>query len=237
MLSPEENEKLTRVVGDTPMGNLLRRYWQPFALSEDLPQPGSDPLRVRMLGEDLMAFRDTNGKVGLTSRRCPHRAGGSLLRPQRRGRHPVHLPRLEVRRGWTCLETPTEPAAANFAVKMHLRAYPVEEKAGILWAYMGPAVLKPAIGRLRVDARAGEAIGTSRGARRTATLPRRSRAASTRSTRSTCTAPSTRTAGRIPTSSPTIGAYRIASATKDNPPVLFAENTDYGVLVGGRVRR
>ena len=73
MLSQEENERLTRTAAGTPMGDLVRRYWLPFALSADLPGPDCDPVRVRLLGEDLVAFRDTAGKVGLVDKGCPHR--------------------------------------------------------------------------------------------------------------------------------------------------------------------
>src|ERR1700685_2592168 len=73
MLSPEENIRLTRVGPGTPMGTLLRRYWQPACLASELLEPDGVPLRVRLLGEDLIAFRDTLGKVGLVDAYCPHR--------------------------------------------------------------------------------------------------------------------------------------------------------------------
>ena len=73
MLTAEENAILTKTDADTPMGEYFRRYWQPIALSEELPEPDSDPLRVTVMGEELVAFRDTNGRVGLMDRRCPHR--------------------------------------------------------------------------------------------------------------------------------------------------------------------
>jgi len=73
MLSNEDNVRLTRVSRGTPMGELMRRYWQPVLLAEELPEPDCAPKRVRILGEDLIAFRDTNGKVGLVDAYCPHR--------------------------------------------------------------------------------------------------------------------------------------------------------------------
>ena len=73
MLTAEENAILTETDADTPMGEYFRRYWQPIALSEELPELDSDPLRVTVMGEELVAFRDTNGRVGLMDRRCPHR--------------------------------------------------------------------------------------------------------------------------------------------------------------------
>src|SRR5579859_5822352 len=78
MLSREDNELLTRVGPGTPTGALLRCFWQPFALSSELPHADSDPIRVRLLGEDLIAFRDSNGAVGLLQNNCPHR-GASLF--------------------------------------------------------------------------------------------------------------------------------------------------------------
>ncbi|HWO72675.1 MAG TPA: Rieske 2Fe-2S domain-containing protein, partial [Dehalococcoidia bacterium] len=78
MLSEQDNEILTRVGPGTLMGNLLRRYWMPALLSSEVPEPDSPPVRVRLLGEDLVAFRDTNGKVGLVVQACPHR-GASLF--------------------------------------------------------------------------------------------------------------------------------------------------------------
>ena len=73
MLSVKDNETITRVGLGTPMGDLMRRYWQPLLLSREVAEPDGDPIRVRILGEDLVAFRDTSGRVGLLSEWCPHR--------------------------------------------------------------------------------------------------------------------------------------------------------------------
>ena len=73
MLAPEDNELVTNTNRGTPMGEVFRRYWMPVALSEELPGPDCEPLRVKVLGEDLIAFRDTNGDVGLVDAYCPHR--------------------------------------------------------------------------------------------------------------------------------------------------------------------
>src|SRR6202048_837496 len=78
MLKREDNELITRVGPATPMGDVMRRYWMPALLSSELPQPDSDPVRVQLLGENLVAFRDTNGNVGLVAANCPHR-GASLF--------------------------------------------------------------------------------------------------------------------------------------------------------------
>ena len=73
MLSIEDNELLTRTGADTPMGQYFRRFWQPVALVEELPEPDGAPLRVNIMGEQLVAFRDTEGRIGLLDGRCPHR--------------------------------------------------------------------------------------------------------------------------------------------------------------------
>src|SRR5437763_16548975 len=83
MLSKEDNEILTRVGPGTLMGNLLRRYWTPALLSSEAPEPDSPPVRVRLLGEDMVAFRDTEGRVGLVTQASPHRGGSLFL-----GRNP-----------------------------------------------------------------------------------------------------------------------------------------------------
>jgi phenylpropionate dioxygenase-like ring-hydroxylating dioxygenase large terminal subunit len=138
MLSGEENELLTRVSPGTPMGNLLRCFWQPFALDSELATPDSDPLRVRLLGEDLVAFRDSNGTVGLLAGNCPHR-GASLFfgRNEEAGIRCVY-------HGWkfsgdgTCVDMPNEPAESDFKHKVTATAYPVRERGGVLWAFLGP---------------------------------------------------------------------------------------------------
>src|SRR5262249_9876042 len=78
VLSPEQNDLLCRVGPGTPMGNLMRQYWIPAVRSDELPQPDGDPVRVRLLGEDLIAFRDTSGTPALIANNCPHR-GASLF--------------------------------------------------------------------------------------------------------------------------------------------------------------
>jgi phthalate 4,5-dioxygenase len=138
MLSKEDNELVTRVGPGTPMGNLMRQYWLPAMLSSELPHADSDPLRVMLLGERLIAFRDSNGKVGLLHNNCPHR-GASLFfgRNEEAGLRCVY-------HGWkfstdgTCLDMPNEPAESDFKHKVRAVAYPTRERGGIVWAYMGP---------------------------------------------------------------------------------------------------
>ncbi|MBV9324961.1 MAG: Rieske 2Fe-2S domain-containing protein, partial [Chloroflexi bacterium] len=145
MLSREDNELLTRVGPGTQMGNLLRTFWMPFALAIELPNTDSDPVRVRLLSEDLIAFRDTSGQVGLIQNNCPHR-GASLFfgRNEEAGIRCVY-------HGWkfdttgACVDMPNEPAESDFKHKVTATAYPVAERGGILWAYLGPAEHQPGL--------------------------------------------------------------------------------------------
>jgi phenylpropionate dioxygenase-like ring-hydroxylating dioxygenase large terminal subunit len=114
MLTKRDNELLTRVGPDTPMGQLLRRFWLPFGLTAELPGPDCNPIRVRLLGEELVAFRDTNGSVGLLAANCPHR-GASLFF----GRNEACGLRC-VYHGWKfdvsgqCVDMPNEPPESTF---------------------------------------------------------------------------------------------------------------------------
>ena len=143
MLTREENERLTRVGPGTPMGETLRRYWMPCALSSELPANDGPPIRVRMLGEDLVAFRDATGAVGLVDAFCPHR------------RAPMFFGRNEecglrcVYHGWkfdrdgACVDMPSEPADSLFRTKVTIAAYPTYEAGGFVWAYLGPPEHQP----------------------------------------------------------------------------------------------
>ena len=138
MLSREENELLTRVHAGTPMGRLLRRYWIPALLSEEIPVPDCPPVRVRLLGEDLVAFRDTEGKIGISDEHCSHR-GTSLFygRNEECGLRCIY-------HGWkydiegNVLETPAEPSGSLLKNKVHHNAYPCMEAGGMVFTYMGP---------------------------------------------------------------------------------------------------
>src|SRR5713101_3193614 len=145
MLKREQQELLTQTGPATPLGELLRRYWVPALLSEELPAPDCPPVRVKLLSERLIAFRDSAGKLGLIDEFCAHR-GVSLYfgRNEECGlRCPYH--------GWKydnmghCLEVPSEPEDSNFKKKVKLKAYPCVEQGGVIWAYMGPPELKPAL--------------------------------------------------------------------------------------------
>jgi len=138
MLSNEDNVRLTRVSRGTQMGELMRRYWQPVLLSEELPEPDCAPVRARILGEDLIAFRDTEGKVGLVDAYCPHRRA-----PMFYGRNEECGLRC-VYHGWkfdvdgNCTDLPTEPASSKMKDHIKIASYPTHEKADIIWAYLGP---------------------------------------------------------------------------------------------------
>jgi phthalate 4,5-dioxygenase oxygenase subunit len=136
MLSREENELLTRVGAATPMGRTMRRYWIPALLSREI-EPDGPPVRVRLLGENLVAFRDSRGHIGLLDEYCPHRRASLFF-----GRNEECGLRC-VYHGWkfdvdgSCIEQMNEPE--SFAHKVRVTAYPTCELGGLVWAYMGPA--------------------------------------------------------------------------------------------------
>ncbi len=143
MPTREENELLTRIGPGTPMGNVLRRYWIPAAMSSELPGPDCAPIRVKLLGEKLVVFRDTQGRVGLLDGFCAHRRASLFL-----GRNEECGIRC-VYHGWkydvegNCVDMPSEPPESNFKDKIHLKAYPTVEMGDIIWAYLGPKELMP----------------------------------------------------------------------------------------------
>ena len=143
MLSREDNELLTRIGPGTPMGNLMRQYWQPVLLGSELPEPDGPPLRVRALGEDLIAFRDSAGRVGLLGANCPHRGAPLFF-----GRNEEGGLRC-IYHGWKfdtsgrCLEMPNRPTDRDYREKLRATAYRCAERHGIVWAYMGPLAEPP----------------------------------------------------------------------------------------------
>lgn len=137
MLSREENELLTRVGPGTPMGAMLRRYWIPALLSEEIPLPDCPPVRVRLLDEDLLAFRDSKGRIGLLDEYCSHRRSSLFY-----GRNEECGLRC-VYHGWkydiegNVLETPAEPPDSHLKHKVHHTAYSCREASGVIFTYMG----------------------------------------------------------------------------------------------------
>lgn len=138
MLSKEDNERLTRVGPGTPMGEMLRELWTPGILSKCIDAEGA-PYAFRLLGEDLVAFRNTDGSLGVMQKQCPHRcASMALARNEGDGLRCIF-------HGWKfnaageCVETPTEPAESReaFAKRVPVRVYKAREAGGLIWVYMG----------------------------------------------------------------------------------------------------
>ncbi|WP_419690422.1 Rieske 2Fe-2S domain-containing protein [Burkholderia theae] len=146
MLSHEDNEMLCRVGPGTPGGALMRRYWHPVCTSAQLPDPDCAPLRVRLLGEQYVAFRDSNGQVGLLEELCMHRGASLALGRVEEGgiRCLYHGWKFSV--SGAVLETPNH-ADPKYAARMKAPAFPVREAGGIVWAYVGPKELEPAFSR------------------------------------------------------------------------------------------
>ncbi len=138
MLSREDNDRVTRVSAGTPGGEMLRRFWWPALLSSEITEPDGEPVRLRLLGEELLVFKDTEGRIGLVDAYCPHR------------RAPMFFGRNEdcglrcVYHGWkfdvdgNCVDLPSEPADSPMKAKARMTSYATHEAGGVLWAYMGP---------------------------------------------------------------------------------------------------
>ncbi len=143
MLRKEQNDLLTQTGPGTPMGDMFRAYWIPALLAAELPENDCPPVRVKLLSERLVAFRDTNGRYGLMDEFCAHR-GVSLWfgRNEDCGlRCPYHGWKYDVT--GQCLEVPSEPTESGFAQKIKLKSYPLVSRGGVLWTYMGPADRQP----------------------------------------------------------------------------------------------
>src|SRR5271154_2319864 len=138
MLNHEDNELLTRVGPGTPMGSMLREYWMPAMLASELPHPDCNPVRVMLLGEPLIAFRDSEGRPGLLSYFCPHRSAGLYYGRNEKGglRCVYHGWKFDV--DGNCLDMPVEPPGSTFKEKVKAVSYPCAERAGVIWTYMGP---------------------------------------------------------------------------------------------------
>jgi phthalate 4,5-dioxygenase oxygenase subunit len=141
-MNSDESVLYSRTAAGSPMGDLLRRYWLPALLSRELEVDGA-PVRVRLLSEDLVAFRDTQGRIGLLREFCSHR-GASLYYARNQG-SALHC----WYHGWTydiegrCLATPNEPPESRMRERIRQRAYPCVERNGMVWTYMGPPARKP----------------------------------------------------------------------------------------------
>jgi phthalate 4,5-dioxygenase oxygenase subunit len=148
MLSQKENEMLTRVGPGSPMGELMRRYWVPAAFSSQIAQPDCPPVRVRLMGENLVLFRDTQGRVGLMDERCPHRTASMFFgRNEQSGLRCVyHGLKFDV--AGNCVDVPCVPQSSdvqrrNILAQLKIKAYPCLERGDVVWTYMGPPEHEP----------------------------------------------------------------------------------------------
>ncbi|MSQ09428.1 MAG: aromatic ring-hydroxylating dioxygenase subunit alpha [Dehalococcoidia bacterium] len=143
MLTREENAMLTQTGPGTPMGDLFRRFWMPVMIATELPGPDCDPKRLRVMSEDLIAFRDTSGRVGVVDAYCPHRGAPLFF-----GRNEEDGLRC-VYHGWkfdvegACVDLPNAPEGETFKTKVTITSYSAVEKGGIIWLYMGPKEKQP----------------------------------------------------------------------------------------------
>ena len=143
MLSAQENELLCRVGPGTVMGDLMRQYWIPALMTTELPDNDGPPQRMKLLGENLIAFRDTSGHAAIFTNSCPHRGASMFF-----GRNEEDGLRC-VYHGWkfdhtgACVDMPSEPAESNFRNKVRIRSYPTNERNGVIWTYMGTRAEPP----------------------------------------------------------------------------------------------
>jgi phthalate 4,5-dioxygenase len=144
MLTPAENDLLCRVEHGAPMGEIMRRHWLPACMSEEVPEADGDPIKIRLLGEDLVVFRDTEGRVGVMDELCPHRRASLLFgRNEECGlRCLYHGWKIDVE--GNVVEMSSEPSESGLLEKVRHKAYPTHEASGFIWVYMGPAAEKPA---------------------------------------------------------------------------------------------
>src|SRR5688572_3290687 len=139
MLTREENDILCRVEGDAPMGKLMRRHWLPACMSEEVREPDGTPVRTRMVGQNVVVFRDTQGRLGALAEACPHRRASLAF-----GRNEGSGLRC-LYHGWkfdvdgNVLEMASEPDASRMCKAVKHTAYPVREAGGFVWVYLGPA--------------------------------------------------------------------------------------------------
>ena len=145
MLRKDQNELLTQTGPGTPMGQMFRRYWLPALLAGELPENACPPVRVKLLSERLIAFRNSEGRYGLMDEFCAHRGVSLWFGRNEEGglRCPYHGWKYDV--SGQCIEVPSEPAESGFCKKIKLASYPLVKIGAVLWAYMGPADKKPSL--------------------------------------------------------------------------------------------
>ena len=142
-LSTEQNQALTRTGPGTPMGRLFRSYWIPALLASELTEADGAPVRVRLLSEKLIAFRDTQGRLGLVDVFCAHRGVSLWFGRNEEGglRCPYHGWKYDV--SGQCVEVPSEPVESGFCDRVRLKSYPLLDRGGVLWTYMGDPASQP----------------------------------------------------------------------------------------------
>ncbi len=143
MLTRAENDLICRTGPGTPMGDLFRRFWMPALLVSDVAEPGSEPVRLKLMGENLVAFRDTNGKVGILERQCPHRLADMWFGRNEQGGLACAYHGWKFDVDGACMEMPTETAESSYKHKVRMTSYPTAEYGGVVWVYMGPSHLQP----------------------------------------------------------------------------------------------
>ncbi|MFM9970813.1 MAG: Rieske 2Fe-2S domain-containing protein [Burkholderiales bacterium] len=143
MITREQNQLLTQTGPETPMGKLFRRYWIPILLSEELPDPDCPQVQVKLLSEALLAFRDSDGRIGLIDEFCAHRRVSLWYGRVEDGgiRCAYHGWKYDVT--GQCLEVPSESSERGFASRVKLKSYPCIERGGVIWTYMGPPESQP----------------------------------------------------------------------------------------------
>src|SRR5215469_8319748 len=160
MSKQKDSDDLLRVGAGTPMGEMIRQYWIPAVMSSELERDGA-PLRLTLLGEKLIAFRDSTGRVGIMDHRCPHRCASLFL-----GRNEANGIRC-VYHGWKfdvegkCVDMPNVPPHQDFKHKVTAKAYKVVERAGLVWVYMGVPAAAPSMPALEVLLQPDDEIGVS----------------------------------------------------------------------------
>ena len=145
MLSREQNDQLSRIVPGTLMGKLLRRYWAPFLLAAEIPEPDCPPVRVKLMGESLIAFRDTKGRVGLIDEFCAHRGASLWFGESEDCGIRCHYHGWKYDHTGQCIDVPSEPQESGFCGKIKLKSYPLVKRGDVLWAYLGPPERQPAL--------------------------------------------------------------------------------------------
>ena len=150
MLSSTDNDLLTQVGPATAMGQMLRRFWAPALLSEEMPEPGSPPVRLKLMGERLVAFRSHDGNIGVLQEFCAHRRASLFFGRNESEESPDGTVGLRCSyHGWKyditgkCVDMPNEPTTSRFKEHIQLTSYPAAERGGVVWVYMGPADAEP----------------------------------------------------------------------------------------------